>query len=388
MNRNRLVIVLSIVAVVVAAAWLLRAPSAPTHGAGGVPTLEVVALLPLTGPGASLGDFLNNGITLAKEEIGRKFAGQMNVHVEVLDSKNLPGEAVSVLRAQLSRGRPHAVISGLSSVSSAIKPIVESEGILTIATATAREDILHDAAHIVRVYPTAINFVSPVVDQLATRFARVAIIYVHDDFGAGNYEVFRSLAATRGLTIVAAESYELLQSDTRSLVVKIAGAKPQAVYVVGYGPAYTRLFTQFKEQAPEVALFADIAFPNPAVLSSLGDAAEGIVFNGTDAELSEPKTAEAAAFRKSYRDRFAKDSFMVAGFAYDSLMMLAKVAMKSGTFVAPTKAALVALSPIDGIMGTIHLNASGECDIPLHPMIRDHGTTVGYTGPLTGGTFK
>jgi len=359
--------------------WVL-----PVHlgkdGKVGAPTLKVAALLPMTGPGASLGEYLHNGVTLAKEELDSKYEGRLKVQIEILDSKNQPREAISALRALIARGRPHAVISGLSSVSSAIKPVVESEKITTVATATALADLLDGTNHIIRVYPTSMNFVSPVVDYIAGRLDRVAIVYVHDDFGASNHDVFRRLTTERGISVVAAEPYELLQPETRSLVAKIIGAKPQAVYIVGYGPAYTRLFTQFREQAPKIELLADIALPNPAVLSALGNAADGIVFNGTAAELTEPDSEAAATFKSRYMKRFGKEPFMVAGFAYDALMMLAEASLVAdGTLTAPTKQSLTALSPFKGIMGKITLDEKGENDIPLRLMIRRDGRTIPYT---------
>lgn len=381
MNRKRLLITAVVIAATLATAlwWIL-----PSHlgkvSKEDAPTLKVVALLPMTGPGASLGEYLHNGIELAKEEIDRRYKGRLRVHVEILDSKNLPREAISALRAQIARDRPHAVISGLSSVSSAIKPVVESEKITTVATTTALADLLDGTNHVIRVYPTSMNFVSPVVDYISDRLDRVAIVYVHDDFGASNHDVFRRLTNERGVSVVAAEPYELLQPETRSLVAKIIGARPQAVYIVGYGPAYTRLFTQFKEQAPKIELLADIALPNPAVLSALGNAAEGIVFNGTAAELTEPDSEAAATFKTRYMKRFGKEPFMVAGFAYDALMMLAEATqLVDGTLTAPTKQSLTALSPFKGIMGKITLDEKGENDIPLRLMIRRDGRTIPYT---------
>lgn len=390
MISKRVLITAAIIAAMLATVfWWILSAHIDKGAKEEVPTLKVAALFPMTGPGASLGEYLHNGVTLAKEELDRKYEGRLKIDIEILDSKNQPREAISALRALIARDRPHAVISGLSSVSSAIKPVVESEGITTVATATALEDLLGGAKHIIRVYPTSMNFVSPVIDYIAGRYKRVAIVYIHDDFGASNHDVFRRLAIERGIAVVAAEPYELLQPETRSLVAKVAGARPQAVYVVGYGPAYTRLFTQFKEQAPELQLLADIALPNPAVLSALGDAAEGIVFNGTAAELTEPDSEAAATFRKRYKERFGKEPFMVAGFAYDALMMLTDATLLTNeTMTAPTKQSLIALSPFKGIMGDIALNERGENDIPLRLMIRRDGRTIPYTATSPTDTVK
>ena len=294
------------------------------------------------------------------------------------NSKNQPGEAISALRSQLARGKPDAVISAMSSVSNAIKPVVEQEHVLTAATTTALKDLLDGSTQIFRVYPTSQNFVEPVADYVLGKAGKVAMLYVHDDFGASNYAVFKSLLHARGIALVASEPYELIQPETRTLVSKIVAARPEIVYLVGYGPTYTRLFKEFKELAPHIEIVADISLANPAVLTALGSDADGLVFNGTDAELSEPSTAAAAAFRKRYVERFQQEPFMVAGFAYDATMMLARAAYRGGHFKVPTREDVQALSPHSGIMGRISLDRRGESDIPLSLMTRTDGRTVPF----------
>lgn len=343
------------------------------------PVLKVAVLIPLTGPGASLGEYVKNGITLAEGAIKEQLNGKLIVEVELLDSKSQPREAVSALQAMIARARPDVVISALSSVSNAVKPIVEQEGLLTVATTTALADLLDGSKHILRVYPTSLNFVQPVAEYMAGRFKRVAIVYIHDDFGESNYRVFRTLMEGKGVAVVSAESYELLGADARSLVMKTVAAKPEAVYIVGYGPSYTNLFKQFKEQAQGVSIVADIALANPAVMGALGKDADGIVFDGTDTELTAPTTEAAAAFRKKYQERFGKEPFMVAGFAYDALMMLARASIIEGEFKAPTRKAVVSLSPYNGIMGRISLDEKGENNIPLRLMIRRNANNILYT---------
>lgn len=377
MKRINLVILILLVAgAALFVSWWMRHTTGDRDNSASMPVFKVVAVIPLTGPGASLGEYMKNGIDLGKDAIDEQFQGKLKLQVEFIDSKNNPAEAISALQSKIAYDRPHAVIAGLSSVSSAVKPLVEREKILTAATATASENILDGSQNIFRVYPTSRNFVEPIAGYVADKYKRVATLYIHDDFGASNYRIFRELLNKKGVTIVAEDTYELLQADTRSLVAKIAAAKPEAIYIIGYGPTYTKLFKQFKEQAPEIKIVADIALPNPAVLAALGNDVEGIVFDGTDAELSNPTTAVAAEFRKKYLERYKQEPFMVAGFAYDALMMLTRAGIASGRFTAPSRKSVVALSPFDGIMGKITLDEKGENDIPLRLMQRREGQTV------------
>jgi len=339
-------------------------------------TLKVVGLFPMTGPGASLGTFLNNGVTLAKEKLEQDYHGKLKIEFEVVDTKNQPKEAISGLHSATARSKPHAVISALSSVSSAIKPVVESEGIFTVATTTALSNLVQGTHNIIRVYPTATNFARPIAHYAKKHFTRTAVLYVHDDFGESVYQAFKQAVSSSQVQIVSANPYELLQKDTRTLIDRILGDKPEAIYVIGYGPAYVNVIKQIRELSPETNVLADISFPNPAVLAALGDAAEGVIFDGTDAELTTPETESATHFRRLYIERFNADPFMVAGFAYDALAVIAQVAMSREQFTSPTKAGAIRLSPFEGIMGTIQLDQDGESNIDLKLMTRVDRKTV------------
>lgn len=377
--KNRVWFLVIILAIGVAiAVWLTQRGSGDQTQASQPPILKVAAVFPMTGPGASLGEYLKNGVVLAEETIREQYKGKLLVEVEILDSKSQPKEAITALQARIAQDKPHAVIAALSSVANALKPLVEKEGLLTAATTTASADLLEGTNHMFRVYPTSLNFAQPIVGHTAKQYKRVAIMYINDDFGESIHRIFQSLGEKAGMIIVSAEPYQMLQEDTRSLVTKVAATKPDAVYIVGYGPAYTKLFKQFKEQAPRVSLVADISLPNPAVLDALGKDAEGIVFDGTDAELTQPTTAASAAFRRKYRERFGKEPFMVAGFAYDALMLLARASIAKGEFSVPNRETVIALSPYDGIMGRNSLDKRGESDMPLQIMIRQGGSNLPY----------
>ncbi len=346
------------------------------------PTLQLLAILPLTGPAASGGVYLRNGIKLGRQEVERRYGDQFKLQVEVQDSQNLPKVGISVLQAALVRKRPDAVISGLSSVSQAIVPIVEQEGILTIATTTALSDLPKNTKQVIRVYPTSENFVNSVAAYMVKRFDRMAVMYINDVFGQRNQTVFRQSVAQAGKTIAAAEPFELTQKDARVSISRVLSTSPQAVFITGYGSAFVAVLKQLRELAPTMPLFSEIGFANPAILEALGEAANGILFNGTAMELSDlkgttPQRAEAIAqFRSAYQAQFGSVPYQVAGFAYDSVLLLAEASLKSGSFTKPTKPEVLSLSPFQGVMGEIRFDASGDSDIPLKLMRRDQNQTV------------
>lgn len=339
-------------------------------------TFRVACLIPLTGPGASLGEYLRNGIEMAKEEATAQYGSNLRLEVEYLDSQNQPQEGLNALRTALMQQRPDALICGLSSVSKAVAPVAEDEKLLTIVTTTALTGLPQGTQYVVRLYPTSEDFVAPVAGAMADAYDRIGVLYVNDDFGNSNQKLFRQMVESRGKQIVAAEPFELTQSDARSLLARVLSRNPDAVFVTGYGPAFTNVFKQLREQSASLPIYTEVGFANPAVLSALGPVAEGITFDVTPVELSEPTLASAADFRTKYQARFQAEPFMVAGFAHDSLMLLCQAAMKDGYFVAPTKEAVLACAPVHGVMGEITLDSEGESRIAMQLARRTQGRTV------------
>jgi len=372
---SRIVVgVVCVVAVLTLVLWFAFRPDrGPSDGS---PRLRITAVLPMTGPGASLGEYLKNGLELGKEDAEQRFGGKLKIEIEILDSKNLPREGVVALQSALARGRPDAVISAMSSVSHAIVPVVEEQSIATIVTTTAMANLPQGTKQVVRVYPTSEDFVAPMAKAMAAKFDRVAVLYINDDFGDSNQRIFSSMVTAAGKQVVTSEPFEPTEKDFRALLAKVLASPPQAVFVTGYGPAYISVIRQIRELNRDLPLYTEIGFANPAVLDAIGSDAEGINFDGTDLETSDPQTAPAKSFRDRYRQRFGKDPYQVAGFARDSILLLAEAAMRDGRFQKPSKAAITALSPFDGVMGTIQLDKEGESRVRLDLMQRVNGRNM------------
>ena len=338
--------------------------------------LHIVALAPLTGPDATLGEYLRNGIELAKQQAASRYPGKIEITVELLDSKSQPQESVRALQAALVQKRPDVILSAMSSVSKAIVPIAEREDILTIATTTALTDLTRRTKTVLRFYPTSDDVIRPIATHMSAKFDRVAILYARDDLGDNNHLLFGEIIKGAGKQITASELFEPSQVDSRTVIARLLATSPQAVFVTGHGPAFVEVFRQLKEAKADLAIYTEIGFANPSILGALGKDADGIIFDGTEMELTDPQDPEIAGFQKQYRSRFGAAPCQVAGFAHDSILLLTDAAMMSGAFAKPNKRSIIAGSPFQVMMGTIEFDAEGECRVPLEIMKREEGKTV------------
>jgi len=328
--------------------------------------LRVIALLPLTGGGASLGAFMKEGILMAKDDLHERHAGSLLIDLEVLDTKGSPVDAVSRLQAAIARQRPDAVIAALSPVARAIRPVIEEQGILTVITSTVLKNLARGSNHMVRVFANADDWTRPIARYANDHFDNLAIIHLQDDFGISILEAIRRDLAPGKTQIASINSFAMLQRDTRSLVMRVLQDNPDAVYVIGYGPGYINVLRALREADPQRPVLADSTFSDPAVLSALGDAADGVVFNGQAFNLSHPEDPVVQDFRARYAGRYGRLPYGPAALTYDALHAVIKAAQDgSGGFRRPTKRNLVALSPLQGVIGEVQIDQDGESSYPF-----------------------
>lgn len=339
-------------------------------------SLDVVALLPLTGPAASLGEYLKNGLQLGQTSVDKKFKDQVHINLQIVDSKSKPKDGIDALRSAMLINKPDAVITALSSVSSAIKPIVDQEGILTIATTTSLPGLPQHSSVIVRFYPTSNDFIPLVANYIATKYNHPAVLYVNDDFGHANQQLFLNMMKSKRITVVMSQAYDFLPKDIHSLIAKISSLSPDCIFLTGYGPSFIAVAKQIREINPDIPLIAGIGFSNPTVLNSLEKLAEGVVFVGTDVDLFRPTLRESNEFAVKYRSRFTASAYHVAAYAHDAMLALAKAAMSTKPSTSITKADIIKSAPYSGAVGMIYLDKYGENKSSLYLMERKDGKNV------------
>lgn len=333
---------------------------------------RIVVLAPLTGPGASLGTFMKHGIEIARKDIASY--SNATFTIEVLDSKNHPQEGVSVLRQALLKGKPDVLISSQSSVTKAILPIVTKEKIFTVATTTSLSGLPQEGPTLVRVFPNSYDFVAPSVKLVASKYNRIALLYVQDEFGESNRKEAVKILSNMDRQFVRQDAFALLSTDVRETIQRTLSCNPEAIFVTGYGPAFSAVFRQLAVSAPGVPVFTDPGFTNPAVLDLLGEAASGITFLGTLLDYDAPANSLRDAFRNRYVATFDKKSYyLVAGCTYDSILWSAQILAEKG-YVA--KDDWVARAPFEGVIGTIGFNQDGECSISLVTLMNKDGKNI------------
>jgi len=331
------------------------------------PILKVAAILPETGPGAVFADYIKKGLDLAADEINSQDAGAIRLIYG--DSKNNPTEGVSVFRQFALTEKPPVAIVALSSVTKAVGPLARENNTVVIGTAVALPNVTDPSAFLFRVYPEATGLAGVIAKYAGQRFKTAAVVYINDDFGLSGSEAFKKVFESAGGKVLLTEPYNLTEKDFRTQWEKIRAAKPECVWVTGYGPAYSTIVRQMREANVESVLLADMTLGLPITVKNVGNAADGVVY--VDGPID-------AGFAERFRKKYGEGPTSYAGYAYDIVKMLDRVRKTEGTSPEQIRDGFSKIKDFPGAMGSITIQSNRDAALKFTLMQVKNGVPVPY----------
>ena len=210
------------------AAALLGAPLAHAD-------VNVGVTLSATGPAASLGIPEKNTIALMPQTIG----GQ-KINYIVLDDASDTTQAVSNTRKLITESKVDIVLGSTTTPNSLamIDVVAENQTPMISMAASARivEPVDAKRRWVFKTPQNDIMMSLAIATSMANAGVKtVGFIGFADAYGEGWYQEFSKAASLKGLTIVASERYARADTSVTGQVLKIVGAKPDAVLVAGSG---------------------------------------------------------------------------------------------------------------------------------------------------------
>jgi branched-chain amino acid transport system substrate-binding protein len=329
--------------------------------------INVLAILTLTGPVASVGEDLKIGFEMFREDFP-----DSNISITYVDSQSNPKTAVSALSQTILTNRPSIIVSAFSNVSGAVIPKAETEGLFTIVTATSSDKILEGHKNVQRINPSVRDVIGTISSYAKPRFSKVAVLYSNEEWGLSAIDVFKVRFTGEGRSIIFSEAYELGQKEVRTLVQKTISENPEAIFVFGYGAAVA-IFKTIREMGYKGQVVGGVQLIIPAVRNAVGEAAEGIVFAGTDTELSSPRNEKTRKLVERYTQKYKREASYPVAFAYDILSLINKLSEENLPF---SQESFQSLKEWDGIATKIEFLPKGECKTKLFTMVKKNGQIV------------
>jgi branched-chain amino acid transport system substrate-binding protein len=365
---------------------LLAACSGGSAPSGSV--FKIGVDLPLSGADASVGQSTLNGVILAVEQANAKgLPGGLKLAVDSLDDAvqgvHSPQQGVANVRTFVSDANVLAMVGPYNSnVAKAEIPVTNAAGLAQIGPSVVADGLTlgTDAAALRRTNPDANTFFRVCTTDsrqgsAAAQFARQLgwkTAYLVDDnetYGLDLSNVFESDFAKLGGKILGHDHLAANTQDFKSLLLKIASAKPDLLFYggvtsTGGGLLRKQMFDTGLETTPFMG-----GDGIPDLNTVAGKLADGSYY--TLAAPNAEKLASAQTFIKDYTARFhapvgaySANAFSAAQVAIAAIVKAAR----DGKGAVPTRAAVVknvAATDLATPIGRVQFDAAGDIRNPI-----------------------
>jgi len=327
--------------------------------------IEIGAVIPLTGPGAFLGESLQNGMMLATDEIG-------DFTVIYEDSKASPKEGLTAYQKIKATHDPIATIVAFSGVSKALLPVMDQDKMPMFMTLVSGSGYAAQSEYAFRYFTNA-DMEAPIMADFAIEegYNDFAVLYIDDEYGNDYFRVFSETVEKNNGNIVAAETFTRADADFKTQLFKIDSANPDAVYIVGYDSHLLLILKQAAEVGVEAQLMTNWVLASPTNIEKAGSTAENVLITTPAYYL-----ADNTEFAQKYIARYGKSPDAYAALGYDTIYVL-----KDALDNASTKEELVEelkQTNLEGLMGKISASAEGEMNFALYPAIVENGKVKAF----------
>jgi len=298
--------------------------------------LKIGVIVPMSGPFASHGKQITNGIKLYLAQNGDTIAGRK---VQIILKDDSPGTAGDATK----RRAQELVIQDNVDILAGFSLTPEAFAVAPLATEAKKPMVIMNAAtsaittksnYIVRTSMTLPQVTAPIATWAAKNNIKKVFTIVAD-YGPGHDSEaqFKKTFTAAGGEIVGEVRVPVGNPDFAPYLQKVKDTKPDAVFLfVPNGEMCITFMKGFQERGlaqAGIKLIATGDLLDEDVIDAIGDAALGVTnsFHYSEAH----KSPENEAFTKAYYKAYPKDrpNFMAVG-AYDGMHLIAEVLKKTG----------------------------------------------------------
>ena len=282
--------------------------------------IRIGAIDPLTGPFASYGEPVRNGMLLAVEEINAK-GGINGRKIELLleDDGGDPKASVNAFTKLANVSKVPVIIGPLSSgTSMATAPLADRYQVVQLSTLAGTIDLTNAGDYVFRIYPSSELGSRYIAKAAIGRFKakRVAIFYANNPLGVASRKFVTEVVQQAGAQVVTVESFNDGDRDFRTQLTKIRRANPDVILCSAYYEEGAQILVQAKQLGLKVPFLGEDNWYGP-IAGIAGDAIKNLYF--ADVAFSPENTGDpvAHAFVSAFKGRFNRppNSYAAAGYA-------------------------------------------------------------------------
>lgn len=300
---------------------------------------------PMTGPASETGHHIQNGATLAAEEINAS-GGILGRKIELIfgDDEAKPTSGVAMMERLIINDKVELVTGGLNSdVALATMDVTAKYGIPQICNTPVSDAITKKIVakpdfykYVVKNGPSAArygqvswpNFIEYLIKEnhIDPQNKTIAFIRERTSFALSLEKSITKGVTGKGWKVVSRETVDVDQSDYRAVLTKIRALNPAIIFPIQTSvPSGVALRKQFIESGSPSQYFTNFLPSNPDYLKLSGSKANNIVWVINIMILP---TEKGNSFRQKYQKRFGIKPDMTSALQYD-LMHMIKIAYET-----------------------------------------------------------
>ena len=365
----RLILVLTVLSLVIAACAPSAAPSAPAAApAGQLPaSIKVGAVIPLTGRYAAGGEQIKNGYELAVDAINK--AGGVDVggtkiplELVTLDDESDPTKTVQQLETLNSNNQVVAYLGGFGSdLHAAAAGIAEKNKIPYLGVAFALQKV-HDQGfkYLFSPFPKSPALSTAtfdMLDSLSPKPSKIMIFAEKTDWGAELSKLWTDEANKRGYTI-STQQYAPGAKDFSQIIQAAKDAGAEVVLALPNPPDGLAIAKQMKEldYNPKLAVFIRAADG-----LSWGDSLkqDGNFFMNMPGWNPAMKFPGVSDLVQAYQTKYGKSAQATTGPAYAAVQILADAIARAGSLDRDKIRDAIAATNMTTVEGPVKFNPDG-----------------------------
>ena len=297
-------------------------------------TMRIGAIDPLTGPFASYGEPIRDGMLLAVEEINA--TGGINgkkIDLILEDDGGDPKTSVNAFTKLATISKVPVIIGPLSSATSmATAPLADRFHVVQVSTLAGTIDLTNAGDYVFRIYPSSELGSRYIAKIAADRFhaRRAAVFYPNNAYGVASKKFVVDTLKGDGVSVLAVETFNDGDRDFRTQLIKIMQAKPDVILCGAYYEEGAQILVQAKQLGISVPILGEDGWFGP-ISRIAGDALKNLYFANISFGPEFKDNAPMQQFIGAYRARFKKqaNSYAAAGYA---AIYLVKHAIEVGAY--------------------------------------------------------
>ncbi|PID01980.1 MULTISPECIES: ABC transporter substrate-binding protein [unclassified Sporosarcina] len=335
---------------------------------GDVVKAKVGVISYLTGPGASYGEAITNGINLAHKEITE--LGEVDIELKIEDSAGKQEEALSVAQKLMNSENVDAIIGPtLSTEMQIVGPEADLNGVPILGTSNTAEGIPQLGEYVFRnSIPETLAIpasVQKAIDKYGAK--KVAILYGNDDvFTKAGYDTMKQVAEDLDLEVLTTETFQLGQSDYKAQLTKIKSLNPDLVLASALYNEGAVILDQARKMGIDVPFVGGNGFNSPEVIKIAGDAANGLIV--ATPWFAKKDNEKVKKFVEDYKAAYGMEPDQFAAQAYDGFYVMAEAIKNAGEADRDAiRDALAEIKDFEGVLGNMSFDEDG--DIIMEPTV-------------------